>query len=222
MFSCTKDPQGSGETPPEAEVYDVAPRAGQGWDIYTGTGYRYGASIIVNDDSSVDLWLAAPGGTFAEGYNTYLSEEQEAQPLGEGRTLAQSFEFQEEFVCVSIYCPSWNSTRESFTLSIYAWDTDYGTTVSAEPAASVRFENYRDNSWLKIYADEAQTGSVKFPAGKYLWVMSDGTANSGIWKCVDPGSAPGINAVSWIDGHEIDEGKRSLTDRKWLRGSSAA
>ena len=205
LFSCTKDPQGSGETPPEAEVYDVAPRAGQGWDIYTGTGYRYGASIIVNDDSSVDLWLAAPGGTFAEGYNTYLSEEQEAQPLGEGRTLAQSFEFQEEFVCVSIYCPSWNSTRESFTLSIYAWDTDYGTTVSAEPAASVRFENYRDNSWLKIYADEAQTGSVKFPAGKYLWVMSDGTANSGIWKCVDPGSAPGINAVSWIDGHEIDE-----------------
>lgn len=213
LASCDKEqagpkPQGpAGYVPddPDYEIYDVSPRAEQGWDIYTGTGYRYGASVIVNDDSSVDLWLAAPGGTFAEGTDTYLSEEQEAQQLGTEHVFAQYFEFGEEFVCVSLYCPSWSSSTQCFTLSMYSWDTDYDTTVGNAPLSTVRFENYKDNSWLKIYADEAQTGTVKFPAGQYLWVMSDGTETSGIWKCTDPGSNAGTNAVSYIDGVRIDE-----------------
>ena len=202
--SCEKDP-GTESGTPEFEVYDVVPVAEQGWDIYTGTGYRYGASIIVNDDESVDLWLAAPGGTFGEGVKTYLSDEQEAQQLGTDGTLAQYFEFDESFARISLYCPSWNSTQESFTLSIYEWNTDYAGTVAGEPLASRRFEKYGDNSWLDLYAGDDETGTEKFPAGKYLWVMSDGTETSGIWKCTDPGSNAGTNAVSYIDGVRIDE-----------------
>ena len=96
LLSCEKETDTGNGTPGEEEVYDVVPVAESGWDIYTGTGYRYGASIIVNDDSSVDLWLAAPGGTFGEGVKTYLSDEKEAQPLGTEGTLAQYFEFDEE------------------------------------------------------------------------------------------------------------------------------
>jgi F5/8 type C domain len=32
-----------------------------GWQIYPGGGYRYGPSIIINYDSSIDMWLSAPG-----------------------------------------------------------------------------------------------------------------------------------------------------------------
>ena len=200
--SCEKDP-GTESGTPEFEVYDVVPVAEQGWDIYTGTGYRYGASIIVNDDESVDLWLAAPGGTFGEGVKTYLSDEKEAQQLGTDGTLAQYFEFDESFARISLYCPSWNSTQESFTLSIYEWNTDYAGTVAGEPLASRRFEKYGDNSWLDLYAGDDETGTEKFPAGKYLWVMSDGTANSGIWKCTVSGSSSQTNARSYVDGEEI-------------------
>ena len=38
-----------------------------GWDIYTGGQYRYGPSIIVNKDGSVDAWFAAPGGYHDDG-----------------------------------------------------------------------------------------------------------------------------------------------------------
>lgn len=197
--ACRKEAGIGGEVP---EIYDVTPYAEQGWDIYTGTGYRYGASIIVNDNGSVDLWLAAPGGTFGDGVKTYLSDEQEAQPLGTEGTLSQYFEFSDEFVGIGIYCPSWNSSQESFTLSLYTWDEDYGTTVSGTPVATARFEKYTDNSWLRIYAGGG--GQEKFPAGKYLWVMSEGTSNSGIWKCVTPGSANMTGAVSYISGVETE------------------
>ena len=34
-----------------------------GWDIYNpgGPGYRYGPSFIINDDGSIDVWMASPG-----------------------------------------------------------------------------------------------------------------------------------------------------------------
>ena len=32
-----------------------------GWQIYPGGGYRYGPSIIINSDNSIDMWLSAPG-----------------------------------------------------------------------------------------------------------------------------------------------------------------
>ena len=49
-------------TVPEPEaVVPVKPVAREGWDIYTGPNYRYGPSIIINDDNSIDIWLATPG-----------------------------------------------------------------------------------------------------------------------------------------------------------------
>lgn len=201
ILACQKE---TNDGPSKPEIFDVSPYAEQGWDIYTGTGYRYGASIIVNDDGSADLWLAATGGTFGEGVKTYLSDEQEAQPLGTERTLAQYFEFQEEFACVGLYCPSWNSSLEGFTLSMYSWAGSYEATVSGQPLARTRFDNYADNSWLKIYAGENADGTDKFPPGEYMWVMSEGTANSGIWKCITPGSPEQTKAESYIDGEKAE------------------
>ena len=61
--SCSKD-NTKPEKPvvPEPEVaVPVKPIAREGWDIYTGPNYRYGPSIIINDDNTIDLWLATHG-----------------------------------------------------------------------------------------------------------------------------------------------------------------
>ena len=44
-----------------------------GWDIYTGGVYRYGPSIVVNKDGSIDAWFAAPGGYHDAKNLKYLS-----------------------------------------------------------------------------------------------------------------------------------------------------
>ena len=46
---------------PWTKPVDVAPVARDGWEIYTGPNYRYGPSIIINDDNSIDIWLATSG-----------------------------------------------------------------------------------------------------------------------------------------------------------------
>ncbi|MBP1588032.1 MAG: hypothetical protein ILO53_06500 [Clostridia bacterium] len=40
--------------------------ANEGWDIYPGGGYRYGPSLIINDDGSIDCWLASNSGVVGE------------------------------------------------------------------------------------------------------------------------------------------------------------
>jgi hypothetical protein len=37
-----------------------------GWDIYIAGVYRYGPSIIINDDNTIDAWFAAPGDKYDE------------------------------------------------------------------------------------------------------------------------------------------------------------
>lgn len=61
-----------------------------GWDIYTGGQYRYGPSIIVNKDGSVDAWFAAPGGYHDDG-NLKFDADAVMKPvvLGKGMTAAQ-------------------------------------------------------------------------------------------------------------------------------------
>ena len=60
-----------------------------GWDIYTGGQYRYGPSIIVNKDGSVDAWFAAPGGYHDDG-NLKFDADAVMKPvvLGKGMTAA--------------------------------------------------------------------------------------------------------------------------------------
>lgn len=46
-----------------AQPSSVMATTSAGWDIYTGGIYRYGPSIIINTDNSIDVWFASPGTT---------------------------------------------------------------------------------------------------------------------------------------------------------------
>lgn len=42
-----------------------------GWQIYAGGGYRYGPSIMVHPDASIDMWTCSPGANGAWDYVRY-------------------------------------------------------------------------------------------------------------------------------------------------------
>ena len=192
-------------TVPEPEaVVPVKPVAREGWDIYTGPNYRYGPSIIINDDNSIDIWLATPGDYYGTNVLVPVSDAITPLQLGTTGVFAQKFTSNEDFGIISLNCPSWNSSAESFTLKVYKWVNDYETTVSGAAVASKTFVNYADNSWLSIYKSDKEDYTETFPAGTYLWVMTGGTEKSGIWKCPDNGSTGTTGAVSYVDGKPVD------------------
>ncbi len=49
-----------------AEADSIFRIANSGWDIYPGGGYRYGPSMIINDDGTIDCWLASNSGVSGE------------------------------------------------------------------------------------------------------------------------------------------------------------
>ncbi len=189
---------------PWTKPVDVAPVAREGWEIYTGPNYRYGPSIIINDDNSIDIWLATPGDYYGKNVNLHVSDNQTAAQLGRSGTFAQRFTMNEAFGFISIQCPSWSSAEEGFTLKLYAWNTDYATTIGGNAVATKNFTGYTDNAWLSLYRSEREDFSETFPAGTYLWLMTDGTEKSGIWKCTDNGSSGNADAVSYINGEVTD------------------
>ena len=140
-----------------------------GWDIYTGGQYRYGPSIIVNKDGSVDAWFAAPGGYHDDG-NLKFDADAVMKPvvLGKGMTAAQRFAETKPFYSVRVICPNQQAKNASLTFSLYRWDTDYKTTLRHRPVATQRYENYKDNQSLELVNKD------KFPYGEYLWTLSDG------------------------------------------------
>lgn len=189
-------------------IYDIekglTPQAMPGWQIYDGHSngtYRYGPSIIVNDDGSIDMWTAAPGGTHVDGEQLWYGNSASHAVQFSGRVFANSFVIDRPFVAVSVGCPSWTSATECVRISIYGWKGDYAQTVASEALASVYHKNYKDNAQLEVYLDEEMTKT--FPAGKYLVTLSEGTANSGVWSTSK--AYPGDReSVCYIDGEVAD------------------
>ena len=167
-----------------------------GWDIYSGGAYRYGPSIIINDDGSIDAWFAAPGASYGKNHElSNTTGTSTAEGIYGDKTVAQKFTADIPFWGVSVTSPNWNGNPCGLTLSLYEWNGDtYREVVAQEPIASARFDDYADGQNLILSNDD------KFPAGTYLWVLSDGkTEQSGVWL-VD-GEVSGV--TSYRDGTPV-------------------
>lgn len=167
-----------------------------GWDIYSGGAYRYGPSIIINDDGSIDAWFAAPGAAYGKNHElSNTTGTSTAEGIYGDKTVAQKFTADIPFWGVSVTSPNWNGNPCGLTFSLYEWNGDtYREVVAQEPIASARFDDYADGQNLILSNDD------KFPAGTYLWVLSDGkTEQSGVWL-VD-GEVSGV--TSYRDGAPV-------------------
>ena len=92
-------------------------------------------------------------------------------------------------VSIEFNTPTWHTSDSAVTISLYTWDKDYATSKESQPAASQRFTNIVDNSWLKL--------DCNVPAGSYLYILHDSEGTVGIWQDFTPNDE---RVVSFADG----------------------
>lgn len=98
--------------------------------------------------------------------------------LMNGATFGMHVKFPEGFMeDVTVVCPSWSNNVGSLTFKVFAWNTDFDTTVAGEALASETFEDYVDNDSLMM--DLTSDSSRGIPAGEYLIWIGDGVDSSG-------------------------------------------
>lgn len=184
------DHPGRHQQEPASHAFSV----GEGHDIYNGGQYRYGPSIIRNPDNTLDVWFAAPGGVYGKRVLHYqdLSVQQPLRLTGKA-TAAQQFSAAGPFYGIAVVCPNWRSTNSSLTFSLYAWNSDYATTLRGKALASATFENYADNQHLLLSENE------KFAPGQYLWVLSDGVGTAGVWR----NAAGQASVTDYLNGRQV-------------------
>ena len=179
-----------------------------GWDIYKAGTYRYGPSIIINDDGSIDAWFAASGGAYGKPY--YKEDSSTPVQIASVSTVGQSFVAKEPFYRVSVRCPTWNSSTEKVTISVYKWLTGYASSVRQTPLYTKEIA-MTDNMWIDgFYSEEAaKDTSIRFPAGRYLWVLSNPSQHAGVWKLAS--KATGVTCQAFQNGANVSGSYMMLT-----------
>ncbi len=98
---------------------------------------------------------------------------------------------------IGFLMPSWADSKGKITVSIYKWDGDYNSSISAMPIISHTFVDYPDNSTQVMdLLDASGKGLVE---GEYVWRMHDGVdagegTGVGIWyfEKLQPAESTGI------------------------------
>jgi len=75
---------------------------------------------------------------------------------------------------LSVLVASWGDSIGNLTVKIFAWNTDFETTVAAEHVYAEEFVDFQDNGNLVCEFDEGE-----IPAGRYLILVCDGVDASG-------------------------------------------
>ena len=106
----------------------------------------------------------------------------------------------------SVQAPSYSDSIGNLTVKVFAWDTDFDTTIAAEPLYAQEFVDYADNSDLVCEFEEGQ-----IPAGRYLILVCDPVDEGegvGLWmgKIYKGANVPEeyvkYDITSWIHGKE--------------------
>ncbi len=99
----------------------------------------------------------------------FSGENNSAYPLNEGETVGIQFSLAADALYVGVGCPSWSNDIGELTVSLYAFDTDYATSVSKDPIVKHTFVDYQDNSYIGFEFTEA----APLKAGEYVIELSD-------------------------------------------------
>ena len=87
----------------------------------------------------------------------------------------ERFTAEGSFSALDVFAFNWQNQTGSLTLELYAWDTDYATTLSGTAIASQVFTDYPNNSALKLVFPAVQEGD-------YLWVLKNPAGKVGVWS----------------------------------------
>ena len=128
-----------------------------------------------------------------------------AQPMSDMDVVAMQMVLTADVLAISTNVPSYSNNTGSVTMALFAFDTDYDTSLLSAPLAEHTFVDFEDSATLAFLYDEADP----LPAGEYLLVLYDmkdptPTANGG--------TDTGIGM--WI--HAAFEGQRAYLNGSYL------
>lgn len=136
--------------------------AGDGWTVYDGGVYRYGPSMIINDDGSMDAYFAAPGANYTKAdldYGTYTTDESKSPTsyyLADIGVAAQLISSDTPFYAIAINTFNEKSYgHDALNVKVYKWDTDYVTTVSGSPMYNKNYTSVKNEGWVYAYCNLA-------------------------------------------------------------------
>ena len=103
----------------------------------------------------------------------------------------------------SVTVASWGDSIGNLTVKIFTWNTDYATTVGAEPVYAEEFVDFADNGNLVCEFDEGE-----ITGGRYLILVCDAVDESGsgvgVWMGkpykVMPEEYAKYGIESWVNG----------------------
>jgi hypothetical protein len=132
-----------------------------------------------------DLWFKWKGKPLIMAYPESLVAQT-------GNFAGLKFTATAPFYAINAACPSYNNNVGNLTFSLYKWNTNYAQSVAGTPIASKTFVNFNDNQKLELTFDVQE-------AGDYVWELSNGTEDVGVWKWTDSQD----NAVSFFAGSQV-------------------
>jgi len=108
-----------------------------------------------------------------------------------GDTAGAKFKADFTVTEVDVVCPSFTNEDAVMAFKLYKWDTDYETTVAAEPIwiDTETGYHYEENTAIIF---EIEDGIA--PAGTYLWLLEGVSSTPGMWSETDaePGGDPDV------------------------------
>lgn len=185
--------------------------AGDGWTVYDGGVYRYGPSMIINADGSMDAYFAAPGANYTKAdldygtYTTDVSKSPTSYYLADIGVAAQMISSDTPFYAIAINTFNEKSYgHDALNVKVYKWNNDYATTVSGSPMYNKNYTSVKNDGWVYAYCNLAAENNKEslFPAGKYLWVVTSESTSLGLWYGHKSGY---LETTSFADQAETDK-----------------
>lgn len=133
-----------------------------------------------------DSWFLWKGKPVIMAYPEVLDKSYPSDSAGSMFTAPASFSG------IHVRCPSYSDNDGRLTLSLYAWSSDYETSVEQPALAGQTFIDFADNAWLELEF-------ASLPAGNYVWELTDADGTVGVWKY--PEETAGID--SYFNGVSV-------------------
>ena len=116
------------------------------------------------------------------------------------KVIAQYINIDKPFVSIETCCPSYSDAVGNLTFTLYKWAGDVDASMKGSPIAKKEWVDFKDNGWIGVFADEGKA----WPAGEYLWTLSDPVQKVGIWKAAFDNLDTDIIQTSYVDGQEVE------------------
>ncbi len=116
------------------------------------------------------------------------------------KVIAQYVNIDKPFTAIESCCPSYSDAVGNLTFTLYKWAGDVDASMDGTPIAKKEWVDFKDNGWIGVFADEGKA----WPAGEYLWTLSDPVQKVGVWKAAFDNLDTDIIQTSYVDGQEVE------------------